>query len=65
MPAQVSADVQHESRSLGSATKDNIRLISSMKALTKGRKVGKVKPANMPLKCWFQLLGADNDEDLL
>ena len=37
MPAQVSADVQCESRSLASATKDDIKLISSMKALTKGR----------------------------
>ena len=37
MPAQVSAVVQHESRSLAPATEDDIKLISSMKVLTKGR----------------------------
>ena len=37
MPAQVSADVQCESRYLACATEDDIKLISSMKALTKGR----------------------------
>ena len=37
MPAQVSAVVQRESRSLAPGTEDDIKLISSMKALTKGR----------------------------
>ena len=37
MPAQVSAVIQRESRSLAPATEDDIKLISSMKALTKGR----------------------------
>ena len=36
MPAEVSTFVQHESRLLAPATEDDIRLISSMKALTKG-----------------------------
>ena len=37
MLAQVSAVAQSESRSLAPATEDDIRLISSIKALTKGR----------------------------
>ena len=36
MPAQVSAVVQHESRSLAPATEDDINLIASMKPLRKG-----------------------------
>ena len=37
MLAQVSAVVQGESRSLAPATEDDIKFISSMKALAKGR----------------------------
>ena len=37
MPPQVSVVAQHESRSLAPATEDDTKLISSMKALTKGR----------------------------
>ena len=38
MPAEVSAFVQRASRLLAPATEDDIKLISSMKALTKGTK---------------------------
>ena len=93
MPAQASAVVQRESRSLAPATEDDIKLISSMKALTKGRKTfpeymkhgasnniaysmmtlipatkritDKVQPAKIPLKCWCQLPGAEDEKDLL
>ena len=37
MLPQVSVVAQHESRSLAPATEDHTKLISSMKALTKGR----------------------------
>ena len=93
MPAQVSAVAQCESRSLAPGTVDDIKLISSMKALTKGREtfpeymnggafdniaysmmtlipakkrmIDKVQPAKIPLKCWCQLLGAEDEKDLL
>ena len=37
MPAQVSAVLQRESRSLAPCAEDDIKLISYMKALTKGK----------------------------
>ena len=39
MPAQVNAAVECESRLLAPGTEEDIKLISSMKALTKGREI--------------------------
>ena len=92
MLAQVSAVVQCESRLLATGTEDD-KLISSMRALTKGREtfpeymnggafdniaysmmtlipakkrvIDKVQTPKIPLKCWCQLLGLEDEKDLL